>query len=38
VHLSVGAKQRGEIRIMFYSNDDLERVLDLVMGETGEGL
>lgn len=38
VHLSVGAKQRGEIRIMFYSNDDLERVLDLVMGATGEAL
>lgn len=39
VHLSVGAKQRGEIRIMFYSNDDLERVLELVMGATGgEGL
>lgn len=38
VHLSVGAKQRGEIRIMFYSNDDLERVIELVMGATGEGL
>ena len=38
VHLSVGAKQRGEIRIMFYSNDDLERVLELVLGATGEGL
>lgn len=37
VHLSVGAKQRGEIRIMFYSNDDLERVLELVMGAAGEG-
>ena len=38
VHLSVGAKQRGEIRIMFYSNDDLERVLELVLGATGEAL
>jgi ParB family chromosome partitioning protein len=32
VHLSVSAKERGEIRIMFYSNDDLERLLDLVLG------
>ena len=38
VHLSVGAKQRGEIRIMFYSNDDLERVLELVLGTTEDGL
>jgi ParB family chromosome partitioning protein len=37
VHLSVGANQRGEIRIMFYSNDDLERVLELVLGAAGEG-
>jgi ParB family chromosome partitioning protein len=38
VHLSVGAKERGEIRIMFYSNDDLERVLELVLGATGDAL
>jgi len=38
VHLSVGAKQRGEIRIMFYSNDDLERVLELVLGTTEDRL
>ena len=38
VHLRVGSKQRGEIRIMFYSNDDLERVLELVTGATGEAL
>lgn len=32
VTLVVGAKQRGEIRIPFYSADDLERVLELVLG------
>ena len=36
VHLSVSAKERGEIRIMFYSNDDLERLLELVLGGTGD--
>ena len=38
VHLNVGAKQRGEIRIMFYSNDDLERVLELLLGTTEDEL
>jgi len=38
VHLAVGAKERGEIRIMFYSNDDLERVLELLLGATGDAL
>ena len=38
VHLTVGAKERGEIRIMFYSNDDLERVLELMLGATGDAL
>jgi ParB family chromosome partitioning protein len=38
VHLSVSAKERGEIRIMFYSNDDLERLLELVLGGTGDAL
>lgn len=38
VHLTVSAKQRGEIRIMFYSNDDLERVLELVLGADGDAL
>ena len=32
VHLIVDAKDRGEIRINFYSADDLERVLELVTG------
>jgi hypothetical protein len=32
----VSAKERGEIRIMFYSNDDLERLLELVLGGTGD--
>ncbi|MFL5578054.1 MAG: ParB/RepB/Spo0J family partition protein [Gemmatimonadaceae bacterium] len=36
VHLTVSAKERGEIRIMFYSNDDLERVLELVLGANGD--
>jgi ParB family chromosome partitioning protein len=38
VHLTVAAKERGEIRIMFYSNDDLERVLELVLGANGDAL
>lgn len=38
VHLSVSAKERGEIRIMFYSNDDLERLLELVLGAAGDAL
>jgi ParB family chromosome partitioning protein len=30
IHLS--AKEKGEVRVSFYSTDDLERVLDLVLG------
>jgi ParB family chromosome partitioning protein len=38
VHLSKGKATKGELRIHFYSNDDLARVLDLMMNEeTGEG-
>ena len=31
VHLQVGADGKGSLRIQFYSQDDLERVIDLVM-------
>ena len=34
VTLNVGDKARGEIRICFYSNDDLSRVLELLLGDT----
>ena len=36
VHLS--AKNAGELRIPFYSADDLERLLDLVLGASRESL
>jgi ParB family chromosome partitioning protein len=36
IHLS--AKDKGEVRIGFYSADDLERILDLVLGATREAL
>jgi ParB family chromosome partitioning protein len=32
VHLTVNGNTRGEIRIQFYNNDDLERILDLMLG------
>lgn len=32
VHLSKGKSTKGELRIHFYSNDDLARVLDLMLG------
>jgi ParB family transcriptional regulator, chromosome partitioning protein len=32
VHLSKGKKGKGELRVHFYSNDDLARVLDLILG------
>jgi ParB family transcriptional regulator, chromosome partitioning protein len=31
VHLSTGKKTKGELRIHFYSNDDLSRVLELIL-------
>lgn len=37
VSLTVGAESRGEIRISFYSNDDLSRVLELLLGDPEEG-
>ena len=36
VRISVGDNDRGQIAITFYSADDLERVLDLVLGQTRE--
>jgi len=31
VHLQLDADKKGSLRIQFYSQDDLERVLDLVL-------
>jgi ParB family chromosome partitioning protein len=36
VKVQLTAKDRGELRISFYSTDDLERLLDLVLGATRE--
>jgi ParB family chromosome partitioning protein len=38
VEITLSAKNKGAIRISFYSADDLERVLDLVLGATREPL
>jgi ParB family transcriptional regulator, chromosome partitioning protein len=38
VRLSLTARDRGQLSILFYSNDDLERVLELILGRTGDGL
>lgn len=38
VRLSLTARDRGQVSILFYSNDDLERVLELMLGPTGEAL
>jgi ParB family chromosome partitioning protein len=38
VHITVGADDRGEVKIPFYSADDLERLLDLMLGATRETL
>ena len=38
VHLRVSGGARGEIRIQFYNNDDLERILELVLGGNGDAL
>lgn len=38
VTLSVTAQQRGQISILFYSNDDLERLLELILGAAGDTL
>ena len=38
VQLSLSAKEKGEIRIPFYSADDLERLLDLLIGARRESI
>lgn len=38
VRIHLAAKDKGEVRIAFYSADDLERVLDLVLGVAREAL
>jgi ParB family transcriptional regulator, chromosome partitioning protein len=38
VEITLSGKDKGAIRISFYSADDLERVLDLVLGATREPL
>lgn len=36
VHLSMSGTDKGEVKIPFYSADDLERLLDLLLGATRE--
>jgi ParB family chromosome partitioning protein len=38
VRLSLSARDRGQVSILFYSNDDLERILELILGRSGERL
>ena len=38
VKIHLGARDKGEVRISFYSADDLERILDLVVGATRDAL
>lgn len=38
VRLSLSARDRGQVSILFYSNDDLERILELIFGRTGDRL
>ncbi len=38
VKINLSAKEKGEIRISFYSSDDLERVLDIVLGANRDAL
>jgi ParB family chromosome partitioning protein len=38
VSLQLNGPEKGEIRIAFYSSDDLQRVLELVLGTTGDAL
>ena len=38
VSIKLSAKEKGEVRIAFYSTDDLERVLDVVLGAGREVL
>jgi ParB family transcriptional regulator, chromosome partitioning protein len=36
VHLAKGKNTKGELRIHFYSNDDLSRVLELILGKESD--
>jgi ParB family chromosome partitioning protein len=38
VNLAVSDENKGQITILFYSNDDLERLLDLILGRSGDAL
>jgi ParB family transcriptional regulator, chromosome partitioning protein len=38
VKLTVSERNRGHISIVFYSNDDLERLLDLLLGQSRDAL
>ena len=38
VSLAMNGPEKGELRIAFYSSDDLQRVLELVLGATGDAL
>jgi ParB family chromosome partitioning protein len=38
VHLVLAEKARGEIRIQFYSSEDLERILELILDSPNEAL
>ena len=37
VTLTLSGHDQGQISILFYSNDDLERILELIVGRTGRG-
>ncbi len=37
VTLTLSGQEQGQISILFYSNDDLERILELILGRTGPG-
>jgi ParB family transcriptional regulator, chromosome partitioning protein len=38
VNLAVSDDNKGQISILFYSNDDLERILELILGRSGDTL
>ena len=38
VHITLSGKQKGELRVPFYSGDDFERMVDLLLGSHREAL
>lgn len=38
VHIALSGKQKGELRVPFYSGDDFERMVDLLLGTRREAL